>query len=68
MCAFMEELNCRHLVWYVYDEFSSLSTLFIGYSWSGFWDWFGRFGDGWSMGYIGTKYGATRATFSELSV
>ncbi len=32
MRAFMEELNCEHLVWYVYDEFTSLSTLFAGFS------------------------------------
>jgi len=64
----MEELNCRHLVWYVYDEFSSLSTLFISYLWNVFWDWFGRFGDGWSMGYIGIEYEAIGVTFSELSV
>jgi hypothetical protein len=25
----MEELNCGHLVWYVYDEFTSLSTFFL---------------------------------------
>jgi ABC-type uncharacterized transport system permease subunit len=24
MCAFMEELNCGHLVWYVYNEFTGL--------------------------------------------
>jgi hypothetical protein len=68
MGAFMEELNCGHLVWYVYDEFTSLSTLFIAYSWSGFWDLFRRFCDGWSMGYIGTEYKAIGAIFSDLSV
>jgi hypothetical protein len=32
MHAFMEELNCEHLVWYVYDEFIGLSILFAGFS------------------------------------
>ncbi len=36
MCAFMEELNCVHLVWYVYDEFTHLLTLFTSSLCSGF--------------------------------
>ncbi len=52
MCAFMEELNCGHLVQYVYDEFTGLLTLFIGSSWSGFWDWLKIFGHGWNASYI----------------
>ncbi len=60
MCAFMEELNCRHLVWYVYDELIGLSTLFACFSWNNFWDWFWRSDDGWSVGYIGADYGTTR--------
>jgi hypothetical protein len=68
MLAFMEKVNCGHLVWYIYDKFTSLSTLFASFSWSDFLDWLRRFGDGWSMGYIGTEYKVTRAIFSELSV
>jgi hypothetical protein len=62
MHAFMEELNCGHLVWYVYDEFIRYQLCLL------VWDWLMRFGDGWSMGYIGTEYGATGVTFSELSL
>jgi len=52
MCAFMEELNCGHLVWYVYNEFIGLLTLIIGFSWSSLWDCLKRFRDGWSVSHI----------------